>query len=86
MAFLFLGCLWCPLATAVYSDDTVIVADSVNNRISQFSLRGKFVRHLLEHTHELDSPMGLGYKHPYLWVSECRTPGHNAVKLFQLAD
>ena len=48
--------------------NTLLVADSWNNRVSEFSLQGCFIRHVLQKTDGIAQPEVLSYQHPYLWV------------------
>ena len=58
---------------------TLIVADSGNDRISEFSTGGTFLQHVLVKD-DITGPVSISYSHPYLWVSNleaklnCFTP------------
>ena len=57
-------------ATAVTPSGHILVADHDNHRISEFTLDGTFVKHVLTSKDGITSPYGLAYHEPYLWVTE----------------
>ena len=77
------GQLLNPKATAVTTSGHILVADHGNDRISEFTLDGTFIRHVLTSEDGLRSPCGLAYCEPYLWVTEYEQSKHRSVKLFQ---
>ena len=71
-----------PEATAVTDMGTLLVSDQCNHRISHFTLEGQFLSHVVTRLDGgLNSPMGICYKHPYMWVCVARA---NFLKCFEL--
>ena len=58
-----------PMATAVTDMGTILVADQGNHRISHFTIDGQFLSHVAAEDDGIKFPIGLCYKHPYLWVT-----------------
>ena len=56
---------------------SILVADTRNNRISEFSEDGAFIRHLLT---KIYMPVSISYNKPYLWVAA----GFGQLKSFKL--
>ena len=58
-----------PFATAV-TETGILVAQDNNNRISHFTKEGTFISHLItkQDLEKANSPDGMTYKYPYLWV------------------
>ena len=52
----------------VRTDEGILVADTGNDRVCLFDLRGKFVRHYLTEDDGIDDPNVMVYMPPYLWV------------------
>ena len=59
-----------PMATTVTDMGTILVADQVNHRISHFTIDGEFLSHVATKDDDIKLPIGLCYKHPYLWVTK----------------
>ena len=57
-----------PNAAFVTPEDTVIVADTRNNRVSEFTARGNFVRHIMSGSDNIKHPWALSFSFPYLWL------------------
>ena len=57
-----------PNAAFVTPEDTVIVADTRNNRVSEFTARGHFVRHIMSGSDNIKHPWALSFSFPYLWL------------------
>ena len=72
-----------PAGTAVTKMGTVLVADHMNHRISHFSLDGQFLSHVVTKDDSLEYPIGICYRHPYLWVCRWRA---DYVKCFELTE
>ena len=59
--------------------ETLLVADTGNNRISEFSTDGTFLQHVLVKD-DITGPVSISCSHPYLWVADekanlfCFTP------------
>ena len=64
--------------SAIFSPwGSILVADTHNDRVSEFSKDGAFIQHLLS---DISRPMSISYIHPYLWVA-----GYGGIfKLFKL--
>ena len=58
---------------------SILVADTGNNRISEFSEDGSFIKHLLTDQDNIFEPETISYNHPYLWVA-----GLGQLKSFRL--
>ena len=57
-----------PEAAIELPQGTVIVADRVNDRVSEFSIEGHFIRHILNQ--QGMHPSAISFAYPYLWVVE----------------
>ena len=57
-----------PHAAIVSPDNTIIVADYNNNRLSEFTITGVFVRQILDSSDGIIKPKALSFWSPYLWV------------------
>ena len=62
------GYLYDPHAAIMSSNNTIIVSDSYNDRISVFTTDGVFLYHLLTQSDGIYRPYALSYYKPYLWV------------------
>ena len=62
------GQFYFPEDVILLPTNTLLVADNRNSRVSEFSLQGCFIRHVLQKTDGIDRPEDLSYQHPYLWV------------------
>ena len=49
---------------------TILVADTDNNRVCEFSPEGSFQNTVLS-ARDIINPVSLSYSHPYLWVANC---------------
>ena len=58
---------------------SILVADTNNNRISEFSEDGAFIKHLLTDQDDIYMPVSISYNKPYLWVA-----GWGKLKAFKL--
>ena len=58
-----------PMATSVTDMGTILVADQGNHRISHFTIDGQFLSNVATINDGIQFPIGLCYKHPYLWVT-----------------
>ena len=70
-----------PRATFATQWGTILVADSNNHRISHYTIDGQFLSHVV--TDGLHFPVGICYKHPYLWA--CNGFG-KSVNCFELTE
>ena len=57
-----------PTSAIVSDENTIIIADHDNNRVSEFSFNGTFLRHLLDRSDGIYSPYSMSYYYPHLWV------------------
>ena len=58
-----------PQSTIVSNEDTIIIADWKNDRVSEFSLNGTFLRHLLVSSDGINSPVSMSFYYPHLWLT-----------------
>ena len=63
------GRLYYPDTARVLNDNTVIVADFRNNRISRFTIQGDFIDHVIKQSDGITEPTRLAVQYPYVWVS-----------------
>ena len=71
-----------PQTARVLPDNTVIVTDSYNNRISWFTLQGDFINHVIKQSDGIRRPDRLAVQYPYVWVSEGHP--HYNIKCYQI--
>ena len=76
------GRLNLPDAARVLADNTVIVTDYGNNRISQFTIQGDFIDHVIKQSDGIRKPLRLAVQYPYVWVSEGHP--HYNIKCYQI--
>ena len=57
-----------PYAAIMSYNNTILVSDHYNNRISVFTTDGVFLYHLLTQSDGIYKPTALSYYKPYLWV------------------
>ena len=57
-----------PDVARVLPDNTVIVADWGNNRISRFTIQGDFIDHVIKQSDGIRNPTRLAVQYPYVWV------------------
>ena len=66
--------------SAIFSPwGSILVADTGNSRISEFSEDGAFIKHLLTDQDNMYNPQSISYNKPYLWVA-----GGGQLKSFKL--
>ena len=56
-----------PSSAIVSDEDTIIISDKGNHRVSEFSFNGTFLRHLLVRSDGINSPRSMSYYYPHLW-------------------
>ena len=57
-------------ASAIVSDEnTIIISDRSNHRVSEFSFNGTFLRHLLDRSDGIYRPYSMSYYYPHLWLT-----------------
>ena len=57
-----------PHSAIVSDEDTIIISDFGNHRISEFSINGTFLRHLLVRSDGIYQPVSMSYYYPHLWL------------------
>ena len=68
-----------PLTARVLPDNTVIVTDCDNDRISRFTIQGDFIDHVIKQSDGITEPTRLAVQYPYVWVS-----GNWNIKCYQI--
>ena len=68
-----------PQAAIVSDEDTIIIADYHNRRVSEFSFNGTFLRHILVSSDGIKGPYSLSYYYPHLWLVD----GYPKCKLYR---
>ena len=63
-----------PMSAIVSDEDTIIISDISNHRISEFSFNGTFLRHLLVSSDGIYRPYSMSYYHPHLWMTHGSYP------------
>ena len=61
-----------PQSAIVSDEDTIIISDFYNHRISEFSFNGTFLQHLLVRSDGFRYPRYMSYYHPHLWMTHGR--------------
>ena len=74
------GYLYNPFAAIMSYNNTILVSDRNNNRISIFTADGVFLYHLLTQSDGIYRPIALSYYKPYLWVVNRYCKTRNACK------
>ena len=74
------GRLYRPYTARVLPDNTVIVTDCYNNRISRFTIQGDFINHVIKQSDGISQPTRLAVQYPYVWVAE----GYYNIKCYQI--
>ena len=69
-----------PQTSRVLPDNTVIVTDWDNNRISRFTIQGDFIDHVIKQSDGISDPTRLAVQYPYVWVAD----GYNNIKCYQI--
>ena len=57
-----------PQSAIVSDEDTIIISDHNNHRVSEFSFNGTFLRHLLVRSDGIYWPYSMSYYYPHLWL------------------
>ena len=63
-----------PTSAIVSDEDTIIISDFDNHRISEFSFNGTFLHHLLDRSDGIYRPYSMSYYHPHLWMTRGSYP------------
>ena len=58
-----------PQSAIVSNEDTIIISDLLNHRISEFSFNGTFLRHLLDSSDGINRPLSMSFYYPHLWLT-----------------
>ena len=58
-----------PQSASVLPDNTIIVTDYNNNRISRFTIQGDFIDHVIKQSDGIRYPHRLAVQYPYVWVA-----------------
>ena len=58
-----------PFSAIVSDEDTIIISDRVNHRVSEFSFNGTFLHHLLVRSDGINRPYYMSYYYPHLWMT-----------------
>ena len=58
-----------PRSAIVSDEDTIIISEYGNHRISEFSFNGTFLHHLLVRSDGIRYPRYMSYYYPHLWVN-----------------
>ena len=72
-----------PHTARVLPDNTIIVADYCNHRISRFTLQGDFIDHVIKQSDGIRRPYRLAVQYPNVWVSEGQRSPYN-IKCYQI--
>ena len=68
-----------PHTARVLPDNTVIVSDYRNHRISRFTIQGDFINHVIEQSDGIRYHRRLAVQYPYVWVA-----GNHNIKCYQI--
>ena len=63
-----------PVSAIVSAEDTIIISDYSNNRVSEFSFNGTFLHHILVRSDGIYRPLHMSYYHPHLWLTHGSYP------------
>ena len=63
-----------PQSAIVSDEDTIIISDYGNHRISEFSFNGTFLHHLLVRSDGIYRPWSMSYYYPHLWITHGSYP------------
>ena len=77
------GELQSPQSAIVSDEDTIIISDWRNHRVSEFSFNGTFLRHLLVSSDGIYWPFSMSYYYPHLWLDQNLLP-HNKLYRYNL--
>ena len=58
-----------PDTARVLPDNTILVTDWNNHRISRFTIQGDFIDHVIKQSDEIWRPTRLAVQYPYVWVA-----------------
>ena len=63
------GRLYKPDAARVLPDNTIVVTDYWNHRISRFTIQGDFIDHVIKQSDGIRLPDRLAVQYPYVWLA-----------------
>ena len=63
-----------PFSAIVSDEDTIIISDYSNHRISEFSFNGTFLHHLLDRSDGIRYPLSMSNYYPHLWLTNGSYP------------
>ena len=72
-----------PISAIVSDEDTIIISDYWNHRVSEFSFNGTFLRHPIVRLDGIHSPQELSYYYPHLWLIH-RSYSHRKLDRYNL--
>ena len=72
-----------PDTARVLPDNTLIVSDWKNDRISRFTIQGDFIDHVIKQSDGIRYPTRLAVQYPYVWVVYDDGPHYN-IKCYQI--
>ena len=58
-----------PTSAIVSDEDTIIISDYLNHRVSEFSFNGTFLHHLLDTSDGITFPDSMSNYYPHLWMT-----------------
>ena len=74
-----------PDAARVLPDNTIIVTDWNNHRISRFTIQGDFIDHVIKQSDGIRNPTRLVAQYPYVWVADDDGyDGYPNIKCYQI--
>ena len=73
-----------PQSARVLPDNTIIVSDYNNHRISRFTIQGDFIDHVIKLSHGISYPISLAVQYPYVWVSYGSYISLKNIKCYQI--
>ena len=73
-----------PESVLILPSNTILVTDSDNHRVTEFTLDGRYCRHVLNKADGIETPIRISFGFPNLWVSYGRVFWEFNVKCFQI--
>ena len=61
-----------PLSIMMSPERTVLVGDTGNHRVSEFTMEGEFLCHLLVKSDGISSIRAMSFSYPHLWIAQGR--------------
>ena len=78
------GRLKYPQTARVLPDNTIIVSDYGNHRISRFTIQGDFIDHVIKQSDVIRYPRRLVVQYPYVWVADGDDDYPYNIKCYQI--